>query len=184
MTYNPSDWYWAIGDSTTDVWSSARAKSVPIGDADYTQWLIINHNPSTIASMDELYDIFRVQFPAGSLQTYNADARYRKASGGLMISSINTVPFLTDPISRNTINSAWNYVTSQSGSQSINWKFSDGSFKTLTEAQMVTVANAMASFVQSCFTKESENLAAITSGTITTIAQIDAAFATIPNTVP
>jgi hypothetical protein len=39
----------------------------------------------------------------------------------------------------------------------------------------------MATFVQACFTCESNTLTAINGGSITTLAQIDAAFAAISN---
>jgi hypothetical protein len=42
----------------------------------------------------------------------------------------------------------------------------------------------MATFVQSCFTCESNTATGITGGSITTHAQVDAAFAAISNTFP
>ena len=47
-----------------------------------------------------------IVFPPGTPRTYAADQRYRKASGGVIVTSLSAVPFLSDPVSRNTVNSA------------------------------------------------------------------------------
>jgi hypothetical protein len=181
--YNPSDWYWIIGGSATDVWSSARAMSVPIADATYTDWMNAGNTATAIASLTELYAVLAQQFPAGSLPTYNPDARSRKATGGVIITSISPIAFMSDPVSRNTLANADSFAKANPG-HITDWKLSDGSFIKLNEAQLATALNDMATFVQSCFTKESDNLTAINGGTITTIAQIDAAFAAISNVFP
>ena len=64
------------------------------------------------------------------------------------------------------------------------WKMSDGSFIKLTAAQLATVLQDMATFVQSCFTCESTTVASINSGSITTLAAIDSAYAAISNVFP
>jgi hypothetical protein len=179
MMTNLADWYWIIGGDTANVWSSARAALFPATDAAYVAW---GRTPTPIPSMAELEQVFAVQFPAGSPRSYNADARYRRASGGLIISSISSVAFFSDPVARNTLANANEYA--KATPHNTDWKFSDGSFTSLTPAQLATATAAMAAFVQSCFTKESENLTAINGGSMTTIAQIDAAFAAVPNVVP
>jgi hypothetical protein len=179
--YNVSDWYWSVGGDPNNVWSSARAMSVPTTDTAYTDWLAINtRGPTPIDTMANLPGVFAVQFPQGSLQTYNAYARYNRATGGFTVSAISAVPFLTDPVSRNTIDSANTYAVNNPG-HITDWKMSDGSFIQLTGAQLATVLQDVATFVQACFTCESQNLAAITGGTITTLAEIDTAFAAIAN---
>lgn len=181
-TYQPSDWYWFIGADTDNVWSSARAMLVPIADPDYAAWLAAPNHTPTLATMAELEDTLRNSYPAGTLKTYAADSRYRKASGGLTMTSISPVPFLSDPVSRNTLANANEYA--KVTPHTTDWKLSDGSFIPLSPAQLATSTSNMANFVQSCFTKESEMVAGINGGTITTIAQIDTAFATISNVVP
>jgi hypothetical protein len=143
----------------------------------------MNVMPSPIPTMQELYGVLAAQYPAGSLPTHNAAVRYSKASGGVVISSISAIPFFTDPVSRNTVDSAYNYAVANPG-HITDWKLSDGSFIKLTEAQLAKVLQDMAGFVQACFTCESTNATAITGGTITTLAQIDAAFAAISNVYP
>ena len=123
-------------------------------------------------------------FPPGTPRAYAADARYRKASGGMIITSLSAVPFFTDPLSRNTVNSAWDYMNAKGTGNSIDWKMSDGSFILLSTTQMNIVMNDMSVFVQSCFTCEANLNAGITDGSITTLAQIDAAFRAISNVFP
>jgi hypothetical protein len=180
MIYNPSDWYWVIGGDAANVWSSKRAMLVPVGDTTYVAWLAEAGGASPLATMQELYTVLAAQYPAGSLQSYNPDARYRKASGGVTIAGN---PYLTDPVSRNTVSSAHDYAVANPGHVT-DWKLADGTFIQLTEAQLAHVLQEMATFVQSCFTCESTNAAAIAGGTMTTIAQIDAAYAAISNTFP
>lgn len=177
------DWYWVVANDPSNVWSSARAMSVPDTDADYQTWLGYGRTPTYIASQADLEAMFAVQYPAGALRPYNADARYRKASGGVIITSLSPVLFLTDPTSRNTVNSAYQYAATNPAHLT-HWKMSDGTFIDLTSAQMTTLNNTMTTFVQSCFTMESTNLTGIGNGSITTIAQIDAAFAGISNVFP
>jgi hypothetical protein len=155
---------------------------VPIADAGYVAWLAAPNHTPTLATMAELEATLRNSYPAGTLRTYAADARYRKASGGLTMTSISSVPFLTDPVARNTLANANEYA--KVTPHTTDWKLSDGSFIPLSPAQLATATSNMANFVQACFTKESQTLASINSGTITTIAQIDAAFAAISNVVP
>lgn len=200
---NISNHYWIIGGSTTDVYSSASNTLVPVADTGYVAWSA-NNTASPIASAVELAAVLQAHgspLPAwlfnandtfiqptpttythGQLAAYAADARYRHASGGVIIASLSPVAFLTDPVSRNTIDSAHNYAMANPG-HITDWKLSDGSFVKLTEAQLATVLQDVAGFVQSCFTCESNTSASINGGTITTLAQINAAFA-ISNTFP
>jgi hypothetical protein len=61
---------------------------------------------------------------------------------------------------------------------------SDGSFITVDQAKLTTMANDIAGFVQACFTCEANTVTSINGGSITTTAEIDAAFAAISNVYP
>lgn len=39
ISYNPTDWYWAVGGSTTQVYSSKAGNYVPVSNAAYQAWL-------------------------------------------------------------------------------------------------------------------------------------------------
>ena len=56
------------------------------------------------------------------------------------------------------------------------WKFADGEFASLTNAQMGAVILASRTHIADAFAREADVLAAIAAGTITTKAEIDAAF--------
>jgi len=44
--YNPSNWYWAVGGSASQVWASAAAAYVPTCDATYAAWLAAGNAPT------------------------------------------------------------------------------------------------------------------------------------------
>lgn len=182
--YVASDWYWFIGGDTGNVWSSARAMLLPVSDSTYAAWAAVDGNfTQTVASMDELKATMAISFPAGTLWTYAADRRFRKASGGVIITSLSPAAFYSDPVSRNTVNSAYNYAVDNPAAVT-QWKMSDGTFITVDKTKLGIVVNTMAGFVQSCFTCESNMVAGIDNGSITTLAQIDAAFNAISNVFP
>jgi hypothetical protein len=185
IQYAPEDWYWFIGADTVNVHSSKRAMLVDAAtDQDYLDWTWGGaRGAPTLDSMATLEAMMAEQYPAGTLKTYNPDARYRKASGGVIVTSISPVPFMTDPVSRNTLGSTYDFVKATPGT-TINWKLSDGTFIVLDEAQLASAVTAVATFVQDCFTCESTNQTAIDAATMTTIAQIDAAYEAISNVYP
>ena len=92
---------------------------VPATDADYVAWLDAGNQPANAATMADLEATLAIAFPAGTPRTYAADQRYRKASGGVIITSLSAVPFLTDPVSRNTVNSAYDYMIAKGTGTSI-----------------------------------------------------------------
>ena len=175
--FNVADWYWAIGGDEANVWSSMRAMSVPVADADYVAWLATNLHPTAIDTMEDLEAVFTQQFPPGSPNTYNPFARFEKLNGGIVV---NGVPFASDPITRSSLNTAYIYTQSEPGA-TFDWKLPDGSFVTLNKAQVEEIQNATSAFGQACFLCESDNAAAIDAGTITTNAEIDAAYAAVSN---
>lgn len=183
LIYDPANWYWTIGSDVDNVWSSARAALVPSTDADYQAWTSAGFNTPNMASMADLEDTLRVAYPPGTPKTYAALARYNAASGGVVITSVSAAAFLTDPVSRNAINSADDYLKANA-SETVDWKMADGSFVSIDAATMTSIANTVAGFVQLCFTCESQLVAGIDDGSVTTLAQIDDAFAAISNVFP
>jgi hypothetical protein len=203
---NIADHYWIIAGSATDVYQSKSNTLVPVGDADYAAWQAAKGDASPIASEAELAETLQANgsplpawllaapsfiqptpttYTTEQLKAYSADARYRYASGGVVVTSVGgSVPFLTDVVARNTINSAYDYLTAQGAGASVSWKMSDGSFVTIDTAQMTTVMNSVAAFVQSCFAKESTNMMGIEEGSITDLATIDNSYASISNVFP
>jgi hypothetical protein len=125
ITGNLSDWYWFVAGDQANVWSSARAMSVPVDDQQYQDWLAMGYRYTTpIGSMAELRSVLAVQYPPGTLETYAAYLRSNKASGGC---TIGGEPYLTDPVSRNTVASAHDYAVANPG-HITDWKLADGTF--------------------------------------------------------
>jgi hypothetical protein len=186
MSY-PTNWYWLADDGR--LFSSASETLVAADDPAYvawdatydaTPWPVDDAGNQTNASLQAVltpYDIFC------DLTAYSAYARYNHASGGVKITSLSAVPFLTDPTSRNTVNSAYQYAVANPA-HITHWKMSDGSFVQLNNTQIATVNNDITDFVQKCFNCESTTLTGIDGGTITTMAQIDSAYAAISNVYP
>lgn len=40
--YTPANWYWIVAGSSTQVYSSAVSDYVPVGNASYVAWLVVN----------------------------------------------------------------------------------------------------------------------------------------------
>ena len=196
--------YWIIADSTTDVYAGATNTMVPVADQTYQDWLVTG-TPVPIGSEAELSAVIQsygllpawlfaatdtfiqptpTTYTMGQLAAYTAAARYDHAGGGVVVTSLGgPVPFLSDPVSRNTINSAYDFMILK-GSGTVQWKLSDGTFITLDKTKITTLMNDVATFVQSCFSCESTTVTNINSGSITTTAAIDAAFAAVSNVFP
>ena len=65
--YNPADWYWAIGNSTTQVWSSKVKGYVSVTDADYVEWLKAPTNRTrSFPSLGALAALLAIQAPANA----------------------------------------------------------------------------------------------------------------------
>jgi len=107
------------------------------------------------------------------LKAYAASARYNKEVGGTTVSG---VAYPTDRETQAKMTAAYN-MAAANPNLSIDWKLPDGTFTTLTAAQMQAVAVAVGAFVQQCFGAEAAVVVGINNGTITTNAQIDAQFA-------
>jgi hypothetical protein len=205
MMINIRDHYWSIGNSPTDVYQSKSNTLVLVNNADYVAWMNLNGAPSPIATVAELAEVLKnygtplplwllaatptfiqptsTTYSKPQLSAYSADARYRRSNAGIVVTSISAKTFASDTASRNSIDAAYSY-TKENPAATQQWKMTDGSFVTLNAAGVVKVMNAMALFAQNCYTCESTTNTSITSGTITTLAQIDTAFAGVSNTFP
>jgi hypothetical protein len=177
--------FWLADDGR--VYGSTEQFITDSSDPDYTAWTGLGNtaspwprdaagNQTTQALQDAIapYGLF------ADLTYYAADARFRRASGGVTIAG---KPYLSDPVSRNTVASAHDYAVANPG-HITDWKLADGTFIQLDEPGLAHVLQEMATFVQSCFTCESTTATGINGGSITTRAQVDAAFAAISNVFP
>jgi hypothetical protein len=183
-TYDLKASYWLADDGR--LFGSAPQALVTSADPDYVAWCS-NHAailwPRDDGGAQTDATLQAVLAPFGifvNLNYYAANCRYNLASGGVTIAGNK---YLSDPTARNTVSSAHDYAVANPG-HITDWKLANGTFIKLTEAQLAHVLQEMATFVQACFTCESNQVAGIAGGTVTTRAQIDAAFAAIPTTYP
>ncbi|WP_273794315.1 DUF4376 domain-containing protein [Brucella intermedia] len=110
---------------------------------------------------------------APDLPAYAAQKRWEKEVGGL---EINGLTVATDDRSKTMISGA--RVAAQNDANfTTDWKAADGTFVTIDAAAVIAISDAMLMHVSNCFAIEAQVLAAIKAGSITTRAQIDAAFA-------
>lgn len=63
--YDPSRWYWRVGDDDTRVYSSAAAAYVPVDDETYMAWVAAGGFATRIVSEAELQEVLLAQYPAG-----------------------------------------------------------------------------------------------------------------------
>ncbi|MCB2106345.1 MAG: DUF4376 domain-containing protein [Rhodobacteraceae bacterium] len=172
MMFDIADWYWFVGGDRSRAWSSARARFVNADDPDLQAFTAAGHGVQEINSVAELAQVFADSFPAGMLDVYAADCRFRKETGGVVI---NGATIATDRGSQAMTSGAFNYVTVNLD-KVISYKTAGG-FVSLTADQVKAIADAVGAHVQACFDKEAFVLAQIAAGAITSVAEIDAAFA-------
>jgi hypothetical protein len=195
MTINFFDHYWIIGgDTTNGVYSSATNTTVPVDDAAYVAWAAIN-TASPIASEAELAGVIKsygilpawlflaadtfiqptpTTYTPEQLKAYTADARWRKEQGGLTL--VSGIPIKTDDRSQAKINGARG-VAESNASLTTQWHAADDAFYDLTAAQVITMSDELQAHINNCFAISADMRDQITAGTVTTLAQIDAAFA-------
>ena len=92
-TYNVQNWYWNVGASTTQVYSSAARNYVPVTDATYITWAAQGNTAIPVAAESDLIALFAAQYPAGWPPTPAQVAREAAAAAmvaGIQISSVST----------------------------------------------------------------------------------------------
>jgi hypothetical protein len=113
------------------------------------------------------YDIF------ADLTAYAANVRWKKEVGGM---TLNGVDYPTDRETQSKMGSAF-LLAMADPTSTFKWKLSDGTFTpTIDATTMQAVAKAVGQYVNGCFLTEETVAAAVAAGTITTRAQVDAAF--------
>lgn len=92
MIYNPLNWYWVVGNSTTQVYSSAVGDFVSVNDPIYQAWLKRNQ-PTTIDSDANLGQVLAQNNslrpkPAGILDGYTT-----AMAGNIVVQAIFKILF-------------------------------------------------------------------------------------------
>lgn len=107
------------------------------------------------------------------LVAYAAQKRWEKEVGGTEVSGLVVH---TDDRSKALIMGA-RIAAEADPDFTTDWKTADGSFVTIDAATIISVSNAVLAHVAACFAIEAQVLAGVEAETITTTAEIDAAFA-------
>jgi hypothetical protein len=197
LVFNPSNWYWIVNGSTTQVYSSASNTYVPTADATYESWLAFGNRPTRIASAVELWGVVSTYglfpswlfngttFAQPSVGNYTAAqlaayAQYKQGQimgGGISVNvgtsaSPQNVEASTSTTSLILLQGAASIAQTNSAA-TFQWVESTGVSVTLTAAQMLAIFSAVTTFMQATFSVLASVLAAIGAGTITTKAQVD-----------
>jgi hypothetical protein len=190
-----ADHYWIIGGSTTDVYQSKTNTMVAIDDPAYVAWSAAK-SPSTILNEAELAEVlskYGSPLPAWllaapsfiqptpdtyspeQLVAYSENKRWIKEQGGLTLSSGK--PIKTDDRAQAKINGSKLMAIDKTTAYNPFWHFADGSIAQLASTDVIAMSNDLQNHVENCFTISANNATGIGNGTITTLEQIDAAYA-------
>lgn len=119
--YNPTNWYWIVGDDEDNVWSSARASYVPVDDDDYKAWLDDGLTPTKIDTQDNLRDVLLLAYPDGappapvtleSKMSELASLLVEKEQMGVYFTPTGgqSILFPTDNAAQGKFTAAWNAI--------------------------------------------------------------------------
>lgn len=108
------------------------------------------------------------------LAAYAARKRWEMEVGGCVW---NGWPVHSDRESQSKIAAERLAVVAGERADPDGWKFADGVFRLLSNEDFAALSNAVRGHVRSCFAIEAGVLAGIAGGAVTTLEQIDAAFA-------
>ena len=98
--------------------------------------------------------------PAVDLATIRARRDQAIATGTV---TVGDAPILTDDTTQQRLTAAALAVT-LNPSATIRWKCADGCFRVLDAAQVIAMAQAVRAYVQACYDREAEMLAALDAG--------------------
>ena len=192
LPFNSQDWYWFVGGSTTQVYSSARNIYVdPTTDSNYSIWAATwSVSPNTVATEAEIWFYVQNWMPLylwngttmsqpaigvwtkDQLNNYNASVRFNHVNEGMIAAGI---PVRTDDYSRNLIQGG-NLAAQANSAFTTQWFGSDGNFYTVNAEQMIEMSQTVGNHTNSCYIVFSSTATGITNNTITTLTQIDNAY--------
>jgi len=151
----------------SDIWpTDFPAHAVIITEQ---QWTELLGNPGTRKFINGKVVEFA---PSVDLVAYASNKRWEKETGGI---EIDGAIIDTSVESQNRINGAYNYAL-ENPAKNVSFKAASG-WVQLSAEEMIAIGRAVGDHVQGMFALERAIAAEIASGTITTVEQIDAAFA-------
>jgi hypothetical protein len=174
---NIFDWYWAIGVDRR-LWSSAACDYVEADNAAYLTWLANNpqgamampSEQALVGFLSSMAPTIVPTFPAG-LIAYTKFLRYRRELSSITVGGVEVD---TDDRSKLMIAGARIKADADPAFTTM-WQ----GVTPLTATQIIAISDAVLDHVDQCFALQGVVLAEIAAGTITTRAQVDAAFAAV-----
>ncbi|WP_054312288.1 DUF4376 domain-containing protein [Mesorhizobium sp. 1M-11] len=110
---------------------------------------------------------------------YAGDVRWRLEIGGTgMVVEDMSIPIATDRDSQMKI-FASRYQADRDPNFTVNWKCPDGAWRILNASAILAASNAVLLHIKKCFDTEQLVVQKIGAGEITTVPQVDAAFASM-----
>jgi hypothetical protein len=193
FTFNVADWYWAIGGSTTEVYSSKHNYYVPIDDDEFDAWRNAHANmpPYNAADEAEIWPQLKEvlpwwtwdgttfsypgpgQYKKPQLQNYNVEKRAYEVNGGMVAAGI---PVRTDESSRGLIQGSRALALADPAFNT-KWYGSDGNFYDVDAPKMIAMSDAVGKHTNDCYKVFESVYDSVMVSDVTTIEQIDAAYA-------
>jgi maltose-binding protein MalE len=195
-SFNPNDWYWKIGDAG-DIYSSKRNTYVNSSDSNYQAWLINGGFAPPIQTEAEVWYYTKDVLPSWlwdgttfsqpavgaytttQLKAYAQLVRENTANGGMTAEGI---PILTDDFTRTRISNARTaaeadaaYTTTILGS--------NGVLYPVNATQVIAISDDVIAFGTNLANTYAMVHNEIDSGQITTLAEIDSAFAAVTKSI-
>lgn len=190
---NPWDHYWIIGASSSQVYSSKSNTMVGTDDPDYLAWAASRATPvveteDELAEVIEKYPVLRpwlfnadgfiqptpTSYTHSQLRAYSDDARWRKEQGGIVTTA--GFPIKTDDRSQAKITGVFNAGQIEP-SVVTPWRCADGTVRQLDAPAMAAMNEDLLVHINNCFAISADTYTAINAGTMTTLDEIDAAYA-------
>jgi hypothetical protein len=194
--YDINNWYWDVRDhQASGVFSSATMLYVPVTDPTYLAWVASGRTANPIDNEIGLWEVLQgartpppawwfdgttfsrpsaTSYTADQLWGYSADARWRRETGGV---TINDMFITTDLQSQAKLTGAYSFAV-KNPSTTLQWKLPSG-FVNLSSDEVIIVADGVGKFIEDCFAAEAVLHDQIAAGVVTTLEQIDAAYAAV-----
>ena len=206
---NLYDWYWFIGGDISKrepasraapegskLYSSKRNTYVPDTDPGYVDWIQTNRFAQWVSAESDIWVNLQTvlsewlwngetfsqpadgQYHQYQLQQYSALMRWQTETKGITTSAPQKIPLRTDDRSKQMIGNAAAQARINS-SFATSWVGADGKIYPVNATDMIKMGDEVAAWVDKCFDKYAQTDADIKSGTLTTLKQIEDAYASI-----
>lgn len=179
MPVDLQKWFWRADDGR--VYSSERAIIVDSNDPAYLEFAAVQPPapwPRDVAGNQTEAVLAAALAPLGlgfSLLHYAEQRRWEKETAGITVAG---VPIATDDRSKQMVLGA-RVAAMADENFTTNWVAADGAIYQLDAATVTAISDAVLAHVRACFAVYATVRQEIATNTITTKAQVDAAFAAI-----